>query len=464
MTLVDAFLATCAKYPNKIAISFENTSLTFNELNNKANAVVNILKNRGIEWGDRVGICLPNSLEVVISYLGALKAGAIIVPISTSYTTRDIKNILTDTGAKCLISHNTVENNLIFSHTDLPKTPNPAVNPTMEHGAMIFYTSGTTGSAKGALLKHKHIMANLTALKDAWNLSSDDHLLLSLPLHHIHGFGVGLCGSWLAGYSITLHEKFNPLNVLKELKNCTLFMGVPTMYTRLLDVVENYDLSNMRLFISGSAPLSPQTFNAFENKFGHKILERAGMSETMMNFSNPLNGERKLGSVGKALPGVEFKITNNEFKETNGPGQLLLKGPNVFEGYWNNPEQNKISFNEGWFITGDIAEEDDEGYVYFRGRAKDMIISGGLNIYPQDIEQVLNRHPSVVESAVVGIPDNYWGESVKAYVVANLPVTEEELLNYAATKIASYKKPKMITFIDALPRNAMGKIQKHRLR
>ncbi|MFQ5621178.1 MAG: class I adenylate-forming enzyme family protein [Candidatus Nanoarchaeia archaeon] len=464
MSLVHAFLATCRAYPKRTALTFEDTSLTFEQLNSKANAVASLLQNKGVKQGDRVAICMPNSIELILAYLGALKLGAVLVPISPSFTTRDIKNIIEDTQASCLIAVNTVEKSIMFSHEDLPEANDLPIIISNEDPAIIFYTSGTTGSSKGALLKHKHILASLRTLQHTWALSPKDHLLLTLPLHHIHGLGVGICGAWLIGYQVTLTKKFNAEETLTMLKDCTLFMGVPTMYVKMLETEGNFNLDNMRLFISGSAPLKPETFTAFQKRFNYTILERAGMSETMMNFSNPLGGERKVGSVGKPLLGVEVKITDDEFNDTTGPGKLLLRGPNVFEEYWNNPKITKDSFHKSWFITGDIAELDNQGYVYFRGRTKDMIISGGLNIYPMDIESVLDQHPKVVESAVVGVPDKYLGEAVKAFVISKESISEDELIKFAASHLASFKKPRSITFIDALPRNQMGKVQKHRLK
>ncbi|MBI2656200.1 AMP-binding protein, partial [Candidatus Woesearchaeota archaeon] len=253
-------------------------------------------------------------------------------------------------------------------------------------------------------------------------------------------------------------------------RKVTLFMGVPTMYFKLLEVeaLEKYDTSSMRLFVSGSAPLSRDLFNKFKKTFGHEILERAGMSESMMNFSNPYDGERVPGSVGPCLPGVKVRITDKHFNDVpvSTEGEILIKGPNVFSGYWNKPHYNREVFKDGWFVTGDVGKIDEKGYVYIIGRSKDVIISGGINIYPREIEDVIESMPQVKECAVVGVPDKEFGESVKAYVVLNQNAksTEDEVIAYCREKLASFKKPKFVEFLEALPKNSMGKILKEELR
>jgi malonyl-CoA/methylmalonyl-CoA synthetase len=265
-------------------------------------------------------------------------------------------------------------------------------------------------------------------------------------------------------------KKFDAEEILKliEEKKATLFMGVPTMYVKILEVKdkEKYNTSSMRLFISGSAPLSAETFKEFKDTFGQEILERAGMSETNMNFSNPYNGKRKPGTVGPVLPCAKVKITDKDFNEVpqGKEGSILIKGNNVFKGYWNAPEKTKESFHDGWFITGDLGKIDEDNYITFLGRSKDLIISGGLNIYPAEVEELINTHPAVSESAVIGVPDKCFGEAVKAFVVLKDSITGEEITAYCKQKLSSYKKPKYVEFIDELPRNSMGKVQKNVLR
>jgi len=338
--------------------------------------------------------------------------------------------------------------------------------------AMLCYTSGTTGKPKGAALIQTNITSNIKALQQAWKWAEDDIFLLTLPLYHIHGLGVAVCGSLYVGNFTILRKKFVAEDVLENIqkRKVTLFMGVPTMYFKLLEVegIEKYDVSSMRLFVSGSAPLSKDLFQKLKKTFGHDILERAGMSESMMNFSNPYEGERVPGSVGPCLPGVKVRITDKNYNDVSvsTEGEILIKGPNVFKGYWNKPSYNKHAFRDEWFITGDVGKIDEKGYVYIIGRSKDVIISGGINIYPREIEDVIESMTEVKECAVVGVPDKEFGESVKAYIVLNsgAKLTEDDVTNYCKEKLASFKKPKFVEFIDALPKNTMGKMLKEELR
>ncbi|MBI2208415.1 long-chain-fatty-acid--CoA ligase [Candidatus Woesearchaeota archaeon] len=493
MTLVSSFNKTFEAYKGKAAIEFDNNEVTFDEVNKRANEVANALSKAGIGKGDRVAIFLSNSMELVYFFVGALKNGSIVVPMNISFKGMEVKYMLNDSGAKAVLtdketlpiiknvlpelkglkhiitagcSEFTDFNDFISGASD----GEPGVEINGEDGSIIFYTSGTTGRSKGALLSHRNMESDLDALKEAWRLTDKDRLLLALPLYHIHGLGVALCGSFYNGYSLVLRKRFDAEETLKLIqdKKCTLFMGVPTMYIKILEVNEKYDTSSMRLFISGSAPLSAETFKEFKEKFGHNILERAGMSETNMNFSNPYHGKRKPGTVGLPLKGVKVKIVGKNFREVpkGREGDILIKGPNVFKGYWNAPEKTKESFHDGWFITGDVGKIDNDGYITFLGRSKDLIISGGLNIYPAEVEEVVNSHPAVLESAIIGVPDKYFGEAVKVFVVLKKgkKAAEEEIIAYCKEKLASYKKPKYVEFIDALPKNSMGKVQKNVLR
>tara|TARA_B100000315_G_C14537271_1_gene569105 strand:- start:58 stop:1596 length:1539 start_codon:yes stop_codon:yes gene_type:complete len=505
MTLVSSFNKTFQTYADKVAIEFNNNKVTFDEINRNANKVANALNNLGINKGDRVALFLSNSLELIYFFTGILKNGSIVVPMNTSFKEKEAEDMLNDSGAKAVLTdknclsilkeikpglkelkHIIVNNNNENCNeqsndaecTDFNEFIKNASDDgqhteiTDEDGSIMFYTSGTTGRTKGALLSHKNMEADLEALKQTWHLTDKDNLILSLPLFHIHGLGVALCGSFYNGYSFILRKKFGAEEILKliEEKKATLFMGVPTMYVKILEVKdrEKYNTSSMRLFVSGSAPLSAEIFKGFKDAFGHEILERAGMSETNMNFSNPYNGKRKPGTVGPVLPCVKVKITDKDFNEVpqGKEGSILIKGDNVFKGYWNAPEKTKESFHDGWFITGDLGKIDEDGYITFLGRSKDLIISGGLNIYPAEVEELINTHPAVSESAVVGVPDKCFGEAVKAFIVLkdSIKPTGEEIIAYCKQKLSSYKKPKHVEFIDELPRNSMGKVQKNVLR
>ena len=502
MTLVSSFSKTFQNYANKVGIEFNGRKVTFGAINRNANKVANALGNIFVNKPDRVALFLANNLELIYFFTGILKNGSIVVPMNTYFKEEEAKYMLNNSGAKVILTDNErlpIIRNILKELKELKyiittnsnknsakvnsiefidfnefikdaSDKEPDIGVADEDGSVMFYTSGTTGKCKGALLSHKNMESDLKALKQTWYLTDKDKLILTLPLYHIHGLGVALCSSFYNGYSVVLRKKFDAEEVLKLIqeKQCTLFMGVPTMYIKILEVKEKYDISSMRLFISGSAPLSAETFKEFKETFGHEVLERAGMSETNMNFSNPYHGKRRPGTVGLPLPGVQVKIVDNNFNPVNNgkEGEILLKGPNVFKGYWNDEEKTKESFHDGWFITGDIGKIGVDGYVTFLGRSKDLIISGGLNIYPVEVEEVINSHPLVLESAVVGIPDKYFGEAVKAFVVLrdSIKVSEKEIISYCKQKIASYKKPKYVEFIKALPRNGMGKVQKNVLR
>ena len=497
MGIAALFKQTAQKLPDKVAIEFEEQRVTFKEIDLQANRVANALQSIGVSKGDRVAQYMPNSMELVYSLVGNFKNGSIVVPMNINFKEQEIHHILSDSGAKAIMTDSErlpIVRNIISKIPDLKsiilvdgsedgtlnfntllknasdKEPSTIIKD--EDSAIIFYTSGTTGKPKGALLSQTNVTSNLKALEQAWKLAKDDVFLLTLPLYHIHGIGVALCSSLYVGNFTILKKKFVAEEVLEAIqkRKVTLFMGVPTMYFKLLEVegLEKYDLSSMRLFVSGSAPLSRELFYKLKKAFGHEILERAGMSESMMDFSNPYNSERIPGSVGPCLPGVKARIVDKSFNDVpaNTEGEILIKGPNVFNGYWNKPNYNKHAFRDGWFITGDVGKIDENNYVYIIGRSKDVIISGGINIYPREIEDVIESMPQVKECAVVGIPDKEFGESVKAYVVLNpkSELTEDEVVDYCREKIASFKKPKFVEFLEALPKNTMGKILKEELR
>ncbi|MBI4451832.1 long-chain-fatty-acid--CoA ligase [Candidatus Woesearchaeota archaeon] len=497
MSISSLFRQTAIKLPDKVAIEFEDKRATFKEIDLIGNKVANAFQNIGIKKGDRVAQFMPNCLELVYSIVGNFKNGSVIVPMNISFKEQEILHILKDCAAKAIITDNErlpivekIKNKLpelknivlidgkwkeTFNFDELISSSNdknPGVILKDNDYSIIFYTSGTTGKPKGAALTQKNVMSGIKALVQSWKWSQDDVFFLALPLYHIHGIGVALCGSLYAGNFTILRKKFDAEDVLETIpkRKVTLFMGVPTMYFKLLEVpnCDKYDVSSMRLFVSGSAPLSKDIFFQLKKVLKHEILERAGMSETMMNFSNPYEGVRVPGSVGPCLPGVKARITDSSYRDVpiNTEGEILIKGPNVFHGYWNKPELNNEIFADGWFVTGDVGKVDENGYVYILGRSKDIIISGGINIYPREIEELIESMPQVRECAVVGIPDREFGESVKAYVVLNegAKLKEDEVIDYCKEKIASFKKPKFVEFIDILPKNTMGKIIKEELR
>jgi len=340
--------------------------------------------------------------------------------------------------------------------------------------AVIIYTSGTTGRPKGAEITHGNLSSNLQALHEAWGWTPDDVLLHVLPIFHVHGLFVALHGALHAGATTLLMREFEARKVLETLveRHCTVFMAVPTIHQRLLDVREasQFDLSHLRLITSGSDRLPDDVFTGFQKTFGYTLLERYGMTETGMNCSNPSNGERRIGSVGLPLPGIEVRVANAETQEMlpdGEVGEVEVRGPNVFKGYWKQPQKTAESFTaDGWFRTGDLGFREPDGYITLCGRSKDLIISGGLNIYPPEVERVLAEHPCVAACAVIGCPDREWGERVTAVVVLNRgkSVSGESLIAFCRERLAAYKSPKSIVFREDLPRNAMGKVQKAELR
>jgi malonyl-CoA/methylmalonyl-CoA synthetase len=338
---------------------------------------------------------------------------------------------------------------------------------------VIAYTSGTTGRSKGAILLHRNLVANIEAICEAWHWTADDHLLLTLPLFHTHGLMVGAHGTLFAGASAELRRKFEATEVYDALLegSFTMFFGVPTMYTRLLREAEAHEERPrpLRLYVAGSAALSPQAFERFEELFGERILERYGMTETIMNLTNPYDGERRPGTVGGPFPGQEARVVDIETREplpAGEVGEIEVRGPHVFEGYLNRPEATEEVFDkDGWFSTGDLGSVSEDGYYTISGRAKELIISGGYNVYPREVEEVIEGCPGVAEVAVVGLPDEEYGERVTAAVVREDPdLTAEKVTEFFRDEIANYKKPRRVIFVDGLPRNALGKVLKHKVR
>jgi len=413
------------------------------------------LARRGAKPGERILIQADKSVESALLYLASLRAGLVYVPLNPAYTAAELAYFIED-----------AEPALIFAEGHLSLAdlkPEPAEFETVARGpddlAAILYTSGTTGRSKGAMLSHGNLASNALVLKDYWRWRAGDVLIHALPIHHVHGLFVALHGALLNGSTMLWHKAFDADAVIDDLARATILMGVPTFYTRLLanPRLTREVAGGMRLFVSGSAPLLEATFAAFEAKTGHRILERYGMTEAGMICSNPYDGERIPGTVGFPLPGVEARIRDEV---------LEIRGPNLFKGYWRNPERTAEEMRpDGFFITGDIATMDETGRVAIVGRARDLIVAGGLNIYPKEVELALDAVPGVGESAVIGVPHPDLGEAAVAVVVRTDPALDEPaILAAIAGGLARFKQPRRILFAEALPRNAMGKVQKAALR
>ena len=443
----------------------------------RSNRLAQLLARRGLKQGDRLCVYLANSVEMIDLYLACVKLGVIFVPINILYRDREMAHILSDADPVALVSDANFSSSApVWNPAQLSEEAQalpderPRVAIDGDAPAGIIYTSGTTGTSKGAVLTHNNFAANAVNLVACWQITSADRFLLALPLFHVHGLGNGLHCWLLSGCRMRLLERFERQTAAEAFLDFrpTLFFGVPTIYVRLLDFPEEQarEIGQfMRLFVSGSAPLPAQVLEEFRAKFGHTILERYGMSETIMNISNPYRGERRPGSVGLPLPGVSVRLLNEEGQPAadGETGELFLKGPNIFAGYWRRPEATEAAFRDGYFKTGDLAVREPDGYYTLCGRRSDLIISGGFNIYPREIEEFLQEQDEVAEAAVVGVPDRVRGEAPVAYVVMTGAMEPQALEQRCREKLASFKVPREFIAVERLPRNAMGKIQKHLL-
>jgi malonyl-CoA/methylmalonyl-CoA synthetase len=449
--------------------------LTREELDRASRRVAGRFHRAGLAPGDRVLCSAGTSMELVVAYLAALRLGLVVVPANTAYLEREIAHVVGDAEPRAAIVDDPGRGEwarkaaggdllVVGPEADLPDGEPPELDLAGRGDpALLCYTSGTTGAPKGAVLRHGNLLASAEALRLAWRWTEDDLLLLALPLFHIHGLGVGLHGTLLAGASAVLLPRFDVDPVLDAVRDhrATLFFGVPTMYARLAGSPRAGELAALRLLVSGSAALPPTVFERLAERAGQRVLERYGMTETIMNVSNPYDGERRPGTVGLPLPGVELRLAEPD-------GEVLLRGPNVFGGYWRNPDATAEAFDaDGWFRTGDLGSLDERGYLRIEGRSKELIITGGYNVHPREVEELLLEHPRVAEVAVVGTPSEEWGEVVTAFVVPadpGDPPGEGELLGFAAERLAPFKRPRLVRYVDALPRNALGKVLKHELR
>lgn len=434
----------------------DGRQISYGELERQTALVAGRLIADGVKPGDRVAMQVEKSVEAVMIYLATLKAGAVFLPLNSTYTPSEVDYFLKDAEPTIFIT-----DALRFVTDAASAMPlADAIPRAVSDLASIIYTSGTTGRSKGAMLTHGNLAANAVALHEIWAFTPKDVLLHALPIFHVHGLFVAMHCAFLSGCPMVWLPKFVDAEVLAGLKRATVMMGVPTFYTRLLanPALTREAASNIRVFISGSAPLLPTTFAEFEQRTGQRILERYGMSEAVIITSNPLDGERIAGSVGYPLPGVELRIGGGE--ET---GIFEIRGASVFGAYWRMPEKTSEEFtSDGYFITGDVGRRDADGRVWISGRAKDLIISGGYNVYPKEIELILDELPGVTESAVIGLPHPDFGEAVCALVIG---LGEEiAMIAECRKRLAAFKTPKRILFVNDLPRNAMGKVQKNLLR
>ena len=477
MNLSNLFDSSLIGRRDKVALEFQGREFTFGEIESRSNRLAHALVARGMGTGDRLCVYLVNSVEMIDLYLACVKLGVIFVPINILYREREMAHILGDAAPRALVTDaDLVVSAEIWRPADLSAEAaglsdlRPGVVLDGDAPAGIIYTSGTTGTAKGAVLTHNNFSANAVNLLACWEIRESDRFLLALPLFHVHGLGNGL-HCWLAsGCRMRLLERFEhqtAADVFVEFRP-TLFFGVPTVYVRLLGFAKDvaHEIGGfMRLFVSGSAPLPAQVFEEFEALFGHRILERYGMSETIMNISNPYWGERRAGTIGFPLPGISAKLMGPALEPVaqGETGEVYLKGPNIFAGYWGRPEATKDAFVEGWFRTGDLGTISADGYFTLCGRKSDLIISGGFNIYPREIEEFLQEHSAVAEAAVVARPDKMRGEVPVAYVALLAPVEVAELAALCREKLASFKVPREFVVVEKLPRNAMGKLQKNLL-
>jgi malonyl-CoA/methylmalonyl-CoA synthetase len=439
------------------------------ELEERSRVVAGRFARAGLERGDRVLMSAATSAELVVAHVGALRAGLVVVPMNGAYREREVAHIVRDARPSLALVDEVDRAAWIIAacgdgdatlpvvvgpDVDLPDGDAPALDDcATDDPALIGYTSGTTGAPKGALLTHGNLLATAAALQLAWRWTDDDRLVLALPLFHAHGLCVGLHGTLFAGGSAVLVPRFDPgaVGSAIDVHHGTLFFGVPTMYARLAASDRVAELARLRLCVSGSAPLPAALHERLQAAAGVQVLERYGLTETLMNTSNPYNGERRPGSVGFALPGVDVALAP-------GTEEILVRGPNVFPGYWQQPDATRDAFErDGWFHTGDVGAWDDD-YLRIVGRCKELIISGGFNVYPREVEDVLRAFPGVVDVVVIGTPSEEWGETVTAVVVVDGPCDETRLRAFAAEQLAPFKCPRIVRFVDELPRNALGKV------
>jgi malonyl-CoA/methylmalonyl-CoA synthetase len=485
-----------AKTPDLSVKAIENIDgkiFSYGDLFALSAQIAHTLVAHGVKPGDRVAAQVEKSVPALVLYLATVRAGAVYLPLNTAYTLAELDYFISDAepslivcdpssetglstlaakvGAKVLTIDPSGQGSLVAAAASQSKDFNTIARQGDDLAA-ILYTSGTTGRSKGAMLTHDNLYSNAATLVDYWRFTSKDILIHALPIYHTHGLFVASNVTFFSGASMIFLPKFDPDKIMDFMARATCLMGVPTFYVRLLQHAKltKDHVSNMRLFVSGSAPLLADTHREWSAKTGHFILERYGMTETNMNTSNPYEGDRVPGAVGYPLPGVSVRIADPEggkLMATDEIGMIEVKGPNVFKGYWRMPEKTAAEFKpDGFFITGDLGKIDSRGYVHIVGRGKDLIITGGFNVYPKEIESEIDAMPGVFESAVIGVPHPDFGEGVTAIVVRTKPeqIDEKAIMTALQDRLAKFKQPKKIIFMDDLPRNTMGKVQKNVLR
>lgn len=470
----------------------DGTVRTYGDVDRDSARYAATLKALGVKPGDRVAVQVEKSVDAILLYLGCIRSGAVFLPLNTAYTRNEVGYFLKDAEPVLFVARpeDSEEMRACAAENGVPRVETLGADGTgtlagllvadaagwedVARGpadlAAIVYTSGTTGRSKGAMLTHDNLRSNAEALVASWRFTEADVLIHALPIFHVHGLFIATNVSLMAGATMIFLPKFVPSEVVGWMPRATALMGVPTFYTRLLaEEGLAQAASGMRLFVSGSAPLLAETHVEFSRVTGHAILERYGMTETGMNSSNPYEGERIPGSVGPALPGVQLRVADPEtgaILETDQVGVVEISGPNVFSGYWRMPEKTQQEFRDGYFISGDVGRIDGNGYLWILGRAKDLVITGGYNVYPKEVETEIDAVEGVLESAVIGVPHADLGEGVTAVVVrkAGATVGEPEILAALNGRLARYKQPKRVVFVDELPRNTMAKVQKNVLR
>jgi malonyl-CoA/methylmalonyl-CoA synthetase len=491
------FFALRAAFPSDldaVAVETDNgLNYSWRDIERATAMLANLLESLKLPAGARIAVQVEKSVESMLLYLATLRAGYVFLPLNTAYQAAEIEYFVNNAEPAVVVCSKKnfgwvskiafkagTQNVFTLSDDRTGSLLDRAAHFSDQHTvavkgaddlAAILYTSGTTGRSKGAMLSHGNMLSNALVLKDYWGWKPGDVLIHALPIFHVHGLFVALHGALINGSKMIWCARFDPKFVVSKMPEATVFMGVPTLYVRLLNEkwLDKNAVRSMRLFVAGSAPLLIETFNEWQQKTGHTILERYGMSETAMLTSNPYQGERRGGTVGFALPGVSLRVQGDDGKSlaTNEIGGIEVKGPNVFKGYWRMPEKTKEEFTaDGFFKTGDVGKVDERGYITIVGRSKDLIISGGYNVYPAEIEGYINEMPGVAESALVGVPHPDFGEVGVAVVIAKAGVSiqADAIIAALKSKLANFKIPKQCCVVQELPRNTMGKVQKNLLR
>jgi long-chain acyl-CoA synthetase len=490
MNLADNLSRTAASHGDKVAVKLDDTELSYAVVDRAAQHVAGLLRSRGLEAGDRVGLMLPNVPYFPILYYGILRAGGVVVPMNVLLKGREVAYYLDDSGAKMLFAWHgfaeAAEQGAEKAGADLTLVEPGEIEKLVfaadavaeiaersgEDLAVLLYTSGTTGTPKGAELTHANLTSNVEASRKLIDIGEDAVVLGALPLFHSFGQTCSLNAVVAAGATLTLIPRFDPAKGLEIIQRdkVTIFMGVPTMYVALLgcDSREEYDTSSLRTCVSGGSAMPGEVLRGFEKAYGCEILEGYGLSETspVASFNHREIG-RKIGSIGTPIEGVEMKVVDPEGNDLpqGEVGEIVIRGENVMRGYWNKPEATAETIVDGWFHSGDMAKIDEDGFFFIVDRKKDMIIRGGYNIYPREIEEVLYEHPAVREVAVVGVPDDEWGEEVGAAVALNAgaQATPDELREHVKSQVAAYKYPRQIWIVDELPKGPTGKILKREI-